>query len=90
MMLKIIKNSCGWLSRKLNVVAYLTAENLALRQQFIVFGRNQTRPKLKERDRPFWVVMSRVWSGRRDVLLIVNMGRLHMPSEWPARDLSSV
>ena len=70
-MLKIIKTSCGWLSRKLNFIACLTAENLALRQQLIVLKRNQTRPKLKERDRLFWVVMSRVWSGWRDALLIV-------------------
>ena len=70
-MFKIIKISCGWLSRKLNFIAYLTAENLALRQQIIVLKRNQTRPKLKERDRLFWVVMSRLWSGWRDALLIV-------------------
>lgn len=41
MMLKIIKNSFVWLSRKLNIVANLTAENLALRQQLIVLKRNQ-------------------------------------------------
>jgi len=70
-MLKIIKNCCGWLSRKVNIVAHLTAENLALRQQLIVLKRNQHRPKLKERDRLFWVVMSRIWSGWRDALLIV-------------------
>jgi len=71
MMLKIIKDCCGWLSGKLSIIAYLTAENLALRQQLIVLKRNQHRPKLKERDRLFWVVISRVWSGWRDALLIV-------------------
>ena len=44
MMLKIIKNCCGRLSRKLNIIANLTAENLALRQQLIVLKRNQNRP----------------------------------------------
>ena len=39
MMLRIIKNSCGWLSRKLNIIAYPTAENLALRRQLIVLKR---------------------------------------------------
>ena len=34
----------------IDVVAYLTAENLALRQQLIVLKRNQNRPQLKERD----------------------------------------
>ncbi len=71
MMLKIIKNCCGWLSRKFNLVVFLAAENLALRQQLIVLKRNQNRPKLKERDRLFWAVMSRIWSGWRDALLIV-------------------
>jgi putative transposase len=71
MMLKIIKFCCGWLSRKFNIVANLTAENLALRHQLIVLKRNQKRPALKGRDRLFWVVISHVWSGWRDVLLIV-------------------
>ena len=70
-MLKIIKISCGWLSRKLNFITYLTAENLALRQQLVVLKRKHNRPKLKERDRLFWVVMSRAWPGWRDALLIV-------------------
>ena len=71
MMLNIIKYCCGWLSRKLNIIANLTAENIALRQQLIVLKRTQNRPKLKERDRLFWVIMSRAWSGWRDALLIV-------------------
>ena len=50
MMLKIIKECCRWLSRKPNIIANLTAENLALRQQLIVPKRGQKRPKLKERD----------------------------------------
>jgi putative transposase len=71
MMLRIIKNSCRWLSQRLNIIACLAAENLALRQQLIVLKRNQTRPKLKDRDRLFWVLLSRIWSGWRDALLLV-------------------
>ncbi len=71
MMLRIIEKYCGWLSRKLNVIAHLTAENLALRQRLIVLKRNQRCPKLKERDWLFWVLLSRIWSGWRDALLIV-------------------
>lgn len=64
MMLKIIKKCCRWwLSREVNIIANLTAENLALRQQLIVLKRNKTRPKLKERDRLFWVLLSRIWTG---------------------------
>ena len=71
MMLKIIKYCCGWLSRKLNIVANLTAENIVLRQQLSVLKITQNRPKLKERDRLFWVIISRTWSGWRDALVIV-------------------
>ena len=49
------------LARKRNIVAYLTAENLALRQQLIVLKRNQNRPHLKERERVFWKVLSNIW-----------------------------
>lgn len=52
-MLKFIKNCYRRLSRKLNIVAHLTAENVALRQQIIVLKRTQNRPKLKDRDRLF-------------------------------------
>ncbi len=54
-MLRIIRNCSRWATRKLDIVAYLSAENLALRQQLIVLKRTQNRPKLKERDRLFWV-----------------------------------
>ena len=70
-MLRIIRNCRDWVFCKLNFVANLTAENIALRQQLIVFKRKQGRPKLKERDRLFWVVMSRIWPGWRSAILIV-------------------
>ena len=70
-MKRIFRNCFRWLSRKFNIIAYLTAENLALRQQLIVLKRTRNRPQLKERDRLFWVVLSRTWSGWRDTLLIV-------------------
>lgn len=38
MMLTIIKNCGVWLSRKFNIVANLTAENLALRQYVVQVG----------------------------------------------------
>ena len=70
-MLKFIRNCCCRLRRKLHIVAYLTAENVALRQQIIVLKRNQPRPRLKDRDRLFWVLLSRIWSGWRRAVLIV-------------------
>jgi putative transposase len=69
-MLFFIQKLQNWLKR-FDVVAYLTAENLALRQQLIVLKRNQKRPGLKERDRVFWKVLSQVWPSWRDSLVIV-------------------
>ena len=48
----------------------LAAENLALRQQLAVLHRGQ-RPRLRKRDRIFWVWLSRLWRGWRSALLIV-------------------
>ena len=70
-MIKSIKNHCRWLFGKLNIFGNLAAENIALRQQLIVLKRNQKRPVLKERDRLFWVLLSRIWSGWRDAVYIV-------------------
>jgi len=43
--------------------ASIAAENMALRQQVAVFKENVKRPKLRTRDRLFWVVLSWLWSG---------------------------
>jgi len=51
--------------------AALMAENLALRQQLIVLQRSVKRPKLRTRDRIFWVWLSRLWSGWRSALALV-------------------
>ena len=46
-------------------------EILALRQQLAVLNRTVHRPKLRRRDRFFWVVLSTLWSKWREVLVIV-------------------
>ena len=70
-MLRIIRICRRWVYRRLTIVANLTAENIALRQQLIVLNRKQSRPKLKERDRLFWVILSRIWAGWRSAVVIV-------------------
>ncbi len=40
----------------------LAAENLALRQQLAVLQRKSKRPRLKNRDRIFWALLSRLWA----------------------------
>jgi len=49
----------------------LAAENLALRQQLAVLERQSKRPRLKKRDRIFWVWLSRFWNNWQSVLVIV-------------------
>jgi transposase InsO family protein len=46
-------------------------ENLALRQQVAVFKHSVKRPRLRPRDRVFWVVLSRLWPNWRSALAIV-------------------
>ena len=49
----------------------LAAENLALRQQLAVQQRSVKRPKLRQRDRIFWVWLSASWRNWQSALLIV-------------------
>ena len=51
--------------------ATLLAENLALRQQLAVLHRNAGRPRLRRRDRIFWVWLSGLWTGWRSALVLV-------------------
>ena len=51
--------------------ARLLAENLALRQQLALLQCNGKRPRLRQRDRIFWVWLSRLWTGWRSALVIV-------------------
>jgi len=47
------------------------AENLALRQQVAVYKQSVKRPKVRTRDRIFWVWLSRLWPNWRSALAIV-------------------
>ena len=51
--------------------AALAAENLALRQQLAVLRRTAKRPRLRQRDRIFWVWLVALWTGWRPALVIV-------------------
>ena len=44
---------------------------VALRQQLAVLKVGQPRPRLKDRDRIFWAVLSRIWPSWRSALIIV-------------------
>ena len=49
----------------------LVTENLALRQQLLVLHRSTNRPRLRNRDRLFWVALSQLWRDWRSILVIV-------------------
>ena len=46
-------------------------ENLALRQQLAVQQRTVKKPKIKNRDRIFWIWLSNIWSNWKSALIIV-------------------
>ena len=62
--------------------ATLIAENLALRQQLAVISRTATRPRLLQRDRIFWVWISRLWKDWRSALVLVQP---HTVVRWHRR-----
>ena len=49
----------------------LALENLALRQQLAALTRTQKRPRLKPRERAFWMALSKVWRDWRSSLVLV-------------------
>jgi putative transposase len=51
--------------------AAVSLENVALRSQLAVLQRSVRRPKVYRRDRLFWVWLSRLWTGWRSTLVIV-------------------
>jgi len=52
----------------------LALENLVLRQQLAVLKHARPRPRLSDVDRFFWVLVSRLWSGWRDAVHVVQPG----------------
>jgi putative transposase len=51
--------------------AAVSLENVALRHQLAVLQRSVRRPRLRRRDRIFWLWLARLWAGWRNSLLIV-------------------
>src|SRR2546425_2195267 len=50
----------------------LALENLALRQQLVVYKRTVPRPRVRTTDRLLWVGLATVWAGWRQALVIVS------------------
>src|SRR2546427_7015702 len=51
---------------------HVALENLALRHQLALYKKTVPRPKVRRSDRLFWVVLSRMWVGWRQTLVIVS------------------
>lgn len=49
----------------------LILEIIALRHQITMLKRGKPKPKIKNRDRLFWIVISKLWKDWSRVLLIV-------------------
>src|SRR5215467_12335335 len=46
-------------------------ENIALRHQLAVFTREKKRPRLRNRDRLFWITLQKLWKDWRSALVFV-------------------
>lgn len=68
-------NPLAWMCLLIRAIllprASIAAENLALRQQLLVFKRETPRPRLRRRDRLFWVMLALLWCDWRSALVIV-------------------
>ncbi len=64
----ILKALLVFLRAMLIPKAQLAVENLALRQQLAVCRQSVKRPKLRPRDRVFWVLLSCLWPNWRTAL----------------------
>ena len=69
--MEIIKAICLFLHTLVVSRATLAAENLALHHQITVLQRSVKRPKLRPRDRLFWVWLARLWPCWHSSLRIV-------------------
>ncbi len=49
----------------------LATENLALRQQLVILQQKSNRPRLRDRDRILWAILSGIWRNWRSAILIV-------------------
>jgi hypothetical protein len=70
-MVVLILSLLGALRSALRTHVDLAIENLALRQQLASLRRTSSRPRLRNSDRAFWLVLSRLWSRWADVLVVV-------------------
>src|SRR5438445_10830643 len=67
----IVLGVCAFVRALLVNSAAVSLENVALRHQLAALQRSVGRPRLRRRDRLFWVGLSKLWAGWRASLVIV-------------------
>ena len=65
--IKLIRN----ILKKFNLIANLTAKNLALHQQLIDLNRSIKSPQIKTKDRLFWIILYLFWNNWQDSLIVL-------------------
>jgi hypothetical protein len=79
-----------WLLRVLVIPkSRLAIENLALRQQLAVYNQSVKRPRLRARDRVFWVWLSKFWSEWSSALVVVKPEYYHQARTHLSLDRNS-
>ena len=58
----------------------LALENLALRHQLEVLQRNNKRPRLTNRDRTLWIILSHFWTDWRQSLIFAQPETVILPA----------
>ena len=56
---------------KLNLIANLTARNLALYQQLVALNRSIRKPQIKTKDRLFWIILYLFWNNWQESLIVL-------------------
>ena len=69
-MLRLLRLFFGLLVLTVAPRRKLLLENLVLRQQIAILKSRHPRPKLRPLDKLFWVLLSRIWSGWKQALVI--------------------
>jgi len=70
-MIVSLRHLLGWIFSVVSSRENLILENLALRQQLLALHAKRPHRRLTARDKLFWVMLRKVWSGWRNPLILV-------------------
>ena len=70
-MFSLVRHLLGWILSTLGSRRDLILENLALRQQLLALHATRPRHRLSARQKLFWILLRRLWSGWKKPLILV-------------------